>query len=462
VRHDFPPGRFARAATVGALALMFATAGAAVAEDPFPSTYAAAPARDTLIVNATVLDGLGGRIERGSVLLSQGKIVAVGEGIEAPAGVLVIDGDGRWLTPGIIDVHSHLGMAVVPYIPIELATWDVNEVTDPNTAHLRAEHAVQTQDPSFSRALAGGVTTLHILPGSANLFGGRGVVLKNVPALTVQAMKFPGAPPSLKMACGENPKYTYGPKQREPFGRMGIIAAYRAAWESARAYQQGRAQPASPEDAAPARDFRMETLAGALDGDIRVNIHCYRADEMAMLIDVAQEYGFRITAFHHASEAYKIAGLLQQHDICAVVWADWWGFKMEALDGIRENAAFLEAAGACVALHSDSAIVGQRLNIEAAKAVAAGRRAGLDFSHETAIRWLTSNPARILGLEDRVGALAPGMNADVVLWSGDPFSIRTKADLVMIDGAVVFDRANPSAEPASDFELGQPGLRERE
>jgi imidazolonepropionase-like amidohydrolase len=458
-------------AYVAVMAVMAATAATAAASsaraaDPFPSTYAPGPARDTLIVNATILDGLGGRVDGGSLLLSGGKVRAIGIGIEPPEGVLLIDGTDRWVTPGIIDVHSHLGMAVVPYTPIELATWDVNELTDPNTAHVRAEHAVQTQDPSFSRALAGGVTTLHILPGSANLFGGQGVVLKNVPALTVQAMKFPDAPRSLKMACGENPKYTYGPRQREPFGRMGIVAAYRAAWEAASVHRRAHAdqddvgERLAGGESAP-RDFRLETLADVLDGEVRVHIHCYRADEMAVLIDVAREYDFRITAFHHASEAYKIPELLSGNGICAVVWADWWGFKMEALDGIRENAAFLEAAGACVALHSDSAIVGQRLNIEAAKAVAAGRRAGIELSHERAIRWLTGNPARILGLEDRIGALAPGMNADVVLWSGDPFSIRTRADLVLVDGAVAYDRADPPRDPWSDFELGQPGLQGR-
>jgi imidazolonepropionase-like amidohydrolase len=468
--HHRVTGGLRRTCLAGALAFVAGMAAAAPvsgvrAPDPFQSTYAPGPARDILIVNATILDGLGGRVDGGSLLLSDGKVMALGTGIEAPEGALLIDGTGRWVTPGIIDVHSHLGMAVVPYTPIELATWDVNELTDPNTAHVRAEHAVQTQDPSFSRALAGGVTTLHILPGSANLFGGQGVVLKNVPALTVQAMKFPDAPRSLKMACGENPKYTYGPRQREPFGRMGIVAAYRAAWEAASAHRRAHAHDEAGErpagrETAP-RDFRLETLADVLDGEVRVHIHCYRADEMAVLVDVAREYDFRITAFHHASEAYKIPELLSGNDICAVVWADWWGFKMEALDGIRENAAFLEAAGACVALHSDSAIVGQRLNIEAAKAVAAGRRAGIELTHERAIRWLTSNPARILGLEDRIGALAPGMNADVVLWSGDPFSIRTKADLVLVDGAVAYDRANPPRDPWSDFELGQPGLRER-
>jgi imidazolonepropionase-like amidohydrolase len=298
------------------------------------------------------------------------------------------------------------------------------------------------------------------------------VVLKNLPATTVKAMKFPGAPESLKMACGENPKYTWGPRNREPYGRMGIVAAFDAAWHAARdhlatgapgegadvadgASEAGGAQEDS-ETGKRARDAKLDTLAGVLTGEIRAHIHCYRANEIAVMLELAERHEFQVTAFHHASEAYKIPELLLRHGACAVVWADWWGFKMEALDGIRENAAFLEHAGVCVALHSDSAIVGQRLNLEAAKAVAAGRRAGIELGHETAIRWLTSSPAKILGLEGQVGALAPGMNADVVLWSGDPFRVRTLADLVFIDGVLVYDRAAPAAHPASDFELGQP------
>ena len=185
-------------------------------------------------------------------------------------------------------------------------------------------------------------------------------------------------------------------------------------------------------------------------------MHCYRAEEMALVLDMAREFGYRVTAFHHAVEAYKIAPLLAKEGVCAVVWSDWWGYKMAAYDGIRENAAFVDAAGGCVALHSDVPVLGRRLTEEAGKAMAAGRRAGLEITPEHAIQWVTLNPAKVVGLDRQIGSLEPGKNADVVIWSGDPFSIYTQADQVFIDGALVYDRTDPKRRPRSDFELGQP------
>lgn len=452
-----------------AVLILAALTGQAMADDlfpfdpdPFPSTYAPLPRHDLAITNVTILDGAGGRIEKGAVLVRDGKIAAIGADLEIPAGVEVIDGAGRWVTPGIVDPHSHLGNAPLPITPLELKSWDVNERTDPNTAHVFAEHAIFAQDPAFVRALEGGVTTLQILPGSTNLFGGRGVVLKNVPTVTVQDRKFPGAPVPLKMACGENPKYNYGLRGMAPGSRMGVVAGMRQALQAAREYmakwdEYRRELAEGDDDPPPARDFRLETLARALQGEIRVHVHCYRADDMANVMDVAAEFGLRLAAFHHATEAYKIAPLLAEKGICAAVWSDWWGFKMEGIDGIRENAAFLDAAGGCAAMHSDSPVVGQRLNLEAAKAMAAGRRAGLDIPSEHAIRWVTLNAARLIGLEDRIGSIEPGKNADLVVWSGDPFSTYSKADQVYIDGALVYDRADPAFQPGSDLELGFAG-----
>lgn len=439
---------------LGACLLTVASAGAVPSfePEPFPSTYEAPDVPATLITHATILDGLGGRLDDGAILLKDGRVAAVGEALEAPDGARVIDAGGRWVTPGIVDIHSHLGMASVPYVPAELQSWDVNELSDPNTAHVRAENAIKPQDPAFERVLAGGVTTLLVLPGSTNLFGGRGVVLKNVQATTVQAMKFPDAPATLKMACGENPKYTYGPNGEQPTTRMGIMAGYRQAFEDARAYQRTWRDG---EDVRPERDLKLETLVGVLEGRVRVHVHCYTAEEMADVMDLAEAYGFTITAFHHASEAYKIPNLLKSHGACGVVWADLWGFKMETRDAIRENAAFLEGARACVALHSDLPAIAQRLNLEAAKAAAAGRRAGIDLGRAEVFKWITSTPARLLGLAERIGSLEPGKNADVVVWSTDPFSVRAKADLVFIDGALVHDRSAGSA-PRSDLELGRP------
>jgi len=433
-------------------------------EAPYASTYHPLPSQPILITNATVLTAAGDRIERGSVLMRDGKIAAVGATLEAPPGVAVVDGSGKWVTPGVIDAHSHLGVYPSPGVD---ANSDGNEATDPNTAEVWAEHSVWPQDPQFPLALAGGVTAMQILPGSANLFGGRGVTVKNVPARGVYGMKFPGAPYGLKMACGENPKRVYGSRNRAPSTRMGNVAGYRAAWIKAQKYRHDweeyeRKQKSGDkgEDSrkgdshAPDRDLELETLAGVLSGDILVQNHCYRADEMLTMIDIAKEFGYKIAAFHHAVEAYKIADVLAANGICSDVWADWWGFKMEALDGIRENAALLQKAGACVVIHSDSAEGIQRLNQEAAKAMAAGNRMGMKLREEDGIRWLTINPAKSLGIDKQTGSLEPGKMADVVLWSGNPFSVYSRAEKVYIDGALVYDRNDPSRQPEMDFELG--------
>jgi imidazolonepropionase-like amidohydrolase len=320
-----------------------------------------------------------------------------------------------------------------------------------------AEHSVWPQDPGFSRALAnGGVTSLQVLPGSANLFGGRSVVLKNVPARTVQGMKFPGAPYGLKMACGENPKRVYGNKGG-PSTRMGNIATTRATWLKAIAYKRKWDKYQRDGGDMPERDLSMDTLKGVLEGKILVHNHCYRADEMAIMIDLSHEMGYKITAFHHAVEAYKIADLLAKEGICSAMWADWWGFKMEAYDGIKENIPFVDKAGACAIVHSDDPNGIQHLNQEAAKALADGRRAGINISDESAWRWLAINPAKALGIADKTGSLKPGKMADVVIWNGNPFSTYTRPDKVWIDGAMMYDAANPRIRPVTDFELGQPG-----
>jgi imidazolonepropionase-like amidohydrolase len=198
----------------------------------------------------------------------------------------------------------------------------------------------------------------------------------------------------------------------------------------------------------------METLVGVLDGEILVQMHCYRAEEMAVILDMAREMGFEVTAFHHAVEAYKIADLLAEEGVCGAMWADWWGFKLEAFDGVRENIALVDAAGGCAIVHSDSERGIQRLNQEAAKAMAAGNRAGLDVTRAEAIRWVTANPAKAIGIAEKTGTLEAGKAADVVIWSGDPFSVYAHADRVYLDGAAVYDRSDPALQPVTDFELG--------
>jgi imidazolonepropionase-like amidohydrolase len=434
------------------LTALGAVAAQAAERAPYASTYDPLPAPAVLISNATVLTGTGQRLDRAGVLLRDGRVAAVGRDIDA-ADAHVVDAGGGWVTPGIIDVHSHLGDYPSPMTP---STQDVNEMTGPNTAGVWAEHSVWPQDPQFPLALAGGVTALHVLPGSANLFGGRGVTLKNVPARTVQGMKFPGAPPSLKMACGENPKRLYGSRNQSPMTRMGNVAGFRAAWAEALDYRDQRDRAASdPETEPPDRDLGLDTLAGVLDGDILVHNHCYRADEMAVMIDVAREFGYRITAFHHAVESYKIADLLAAEGICSAMWADWWGFKLEAFDAVNQNVALVDRAGACAIVHSDSPRGIQHLNQEAAKAMAAARRAGFDVDEDRAIAWITANAARALGIDGETGTLEAGKAADVVLWDRNPFSVYARAQQVYIDGYLYFDRSDPARQPTTDFDLEQ-------
>jgi imidazolonepropionase-like amidohydrolase len=428
----------------------------AINEDPYPSTYARYPGAPTVIRHATVFDGEGRQIDDGTVILADGVIQAVGgPELASPAGALEIDGTGKFVTPGVIDVHSHLGDYPSPSVQ---ALSDGNEATSPARPEVWAEHSVWPQDPGFSRALVnGGVTTLQILPGSANLFGGRSVVLKNVPARTTQGMKFPGAPYGLKMACGENPKRVYGSKNNMPQTRMGNIALTRATWIKAQAYKRKWDKYNAKGGDMPERDLAMDTLKGVLDGKILVHNHCYRADEMANMIDMSHEFGYKISAFHHAVESYKIADLLRREGICSAMWADWYGFKMEAYDAITENIPFVHNAGACAIVHSDDPNGIQRLNQEAAKALADGRRAGISISEAVAWEWLSRNPAMALGILDRTGTLTAGKMADVVLWNGDPFSGYTRPERVWIDGALMYDANDPKRRPVSDFELGQPG-----
>jgi imidazolonepropionase-like amidohydrolase len=423
----------------------------AINKNPYPSTYKPYPGSATAIRNVTIFDGEGGRIDNGVVFFADGKVSSVGGADTViPDGTTVIDGAGKYVTPGIIDIHSHLGDYPSPAVE---AHSDGNEATSPTTPEVWAEHSVWPQDPGFSRALAnGGITSLQILPGSANLMGGRTVALKNVYARSVQGMKFPGAPYGLKMACGENPKRVYGGKGRAPSTRMGNLAMNRATWIKAQDYRKKRDSGKEY-----TRDLGMETLAGVLDGEILVHNHCYRADEMAIVIDMAKEFGYKVSTFHHAVESYKIGDMLKANGICSAVWADWWGFKMEAYDAIPENAGILQNAGACVVIHSDDENQIQRLNQEAAKALSDGRRMGFNITDATAIQWITYNPAKAMGIDKMTGSLKAGKMADIVLWNGNPLSAYSRPDKVWIDGALMFDAADPKRRPVSDFELGQPG-----
>ena len=425
----------------------------------YESTYKPEESGKVLITNANILTGQGDSILDASILIDQNKIVAVGKDLDS-SDATVVDAEGKWVTPGIIDIHSHMGVYPAPSLR---SNSDGNEATSPTTPHVWAEHSVWTQDPQYTLALKGGITSFHVLVGSANLIGGRGVTLKNVRSRTVQGMKFPNAPYSLKMACGENPKRVYGGRNSEPSTRMGNVAGYRNAWIEAQAYQRRLKEYAEKSEEAkemsysPSRDLGLETLVGVLEGDILVQMHCYRGEEMAVMLDVAKEFDYKITTFHHAIEAYKVADILAQNSVCAAMWADWWGFKNEAFDMVWENTAIVDQAEdktGCAIVHSDSAVDIQRMNQQAAKALAAGQKAGLDINKERAIQWITLNPAIALGIGDQVGSIEPGKMADIVIWSHDPFSVYSRAEKVFIDGHLKFDIDDPQSFDRTDFDLG--------
>ena len=426
-------------------------------KNPYPSTYQVLPSTKTIIKNATVLTGTGEKLENADVIMIDGKINAVGKNL-AEDGATIVDAQGKWVTPGIIDVHSHLGVYPSPNAESHN---DGNEMTNPITAEVWAEHSVWPQDPGFNRAREGGVTTMQILPGSANLIGGRGVTLKNVPSESMQAMKFPDAPYGLKMACGENPKSLYGSRSELPMTRMGNMAGYRQAFieatEYKRAWDKYEADYAAGKNAAaPKRDLTLDTLKGVLEGEILIHNHCYKAEEMVMMIDLGKEFNYHSGTFHHAIEAYKIADTLAENGNCAAMWPDWWGFKLEAYDMVLENVAIVDSVkNSCAVVHSDSPVTIQRLNQESAKIMHNANANGFNYTEEQAISWITVNAAKSLGIADKTGSLSVGKNADVVIWNVNPFSVYAKAEQVFIDGAKVFDHQDTRYQAQSDFLLGQ-------
>ncbi len=444
----------------------------------------------TLIYGATVMTAAGKTFSPGYILLHKGLIAAIGEG-DGPGTGSNQAGDinlskaerielkGAFITPGIIDTHSHMGVYAFPDTH---AHDDGNEMVTPITPYAWAEHAFWPQDPALRRAVAAGVTTIQVLPGSGNLIGGRSFIAKLTPKTSARAMRFNGAVQGLKMACGENPKRYYG-ERGGPQTRMGNVAGYRRAFLQAMDYRrswqtyardlehwqkteakksQGKGDDKSSDDdkseikdppSPPSKDIGMETLLLALDKKLYIHNHCYRADEMHIMLDLAKEFGFTIRSFHHGLEAYKLADRLAKEDVSVSTWADWWGYKMEAYDGIPHNAPLLAKAGVRAIIHSDSAIEIRHLNHEAIKARAAGARLGIEFTDDEVLRWFTYNAAWALGVQDKVGTLEVGKMADIAIWNGSPFSTYSLVQRVFIDGAEVFDRMKQSRP--GDFELGQ-------
>lgn len=388
----------------------------------------AAAAADLAIVHARVLPVDAPPIDDGTVLVTNGRIEAVGPALPVPPGTpTVVDAGGRWLTPGFIDVHSHMG--VYPW-PSAEAHSDGNEMTDPVTARVWAGDSVRVEDPAFAYARAGGVTTVQILPGSANLVGGQSAVLKLRPSRTLDGMRFREAPRGIKMACGENPKRVYKGDTDGPSTRMGNVAGLRQAFDAALDYRLARARKEPP-----ARDPDLDVLLDVLDGKVRVHVHCYRHDDIEAIYRVMDDYRVQVASFQHGLEAYKVRDLIAAHGTGVATWPDWWGFKMEALDGIPDNARLLKEAGVVVATHSDSPVTVQTLGVEAAKLVGTG----LDPAR--ALETITLDPARMLGVERWVGSITPGKHADLVLHTGDPLDVTTVVSEVWIDGQSVYRRA---------------------
>lgn len=429
----------------------------------------------TLLRGAKIMTANGLYFDKGELLIGDDRILALGSKVDMPRGTVVVDVTGKTITPGIIDTHSHLGVYASPGLR---AHADGNEAVSPVTAYVRAIDGYWPQDPQIDTARAGGVTTMQILPGSANLIGGRAATVRLIPGIrSPQDAVFEAAPVGLKMACGENPKRVHG-NRGGPSTRMGNVAGYRSAFQAAKEYKKSwddyavaykawqdkapsdgasrskQREHAKDEPSAPSYDAGKDTLARVIAGEILVHNHCYRADEMMIMLAVAKEFGFKIRSFHHAVEAYKIADVLAQAGTSASMWADWWGFKAEAYDGIRENAAMVSKAGARAVIHSDSPRDIQRLNQEAAKAMWAGRHAGIEISEDEALRWITANAAWSLGIEEQTGDLSVGKLADIVVWDGHPFSVYTRANQVYLSGKKIYDRQDPNFQPQTDFRLG--------
>ena len=390
------------------------------------------------ITNATVVPVDGPVIADGTVVVEDGRIAAVGADVAVPAGATVVDAAGGWLTPGLIDLHSHMG--VYPWPGLN-AHGDGNEMTHPVTPQVWAGDSVRVMDPAFSRARAGGVTTVHVIPGSGNLMGGQGVVLKLRRARTLAGLVVDDAPRTIKMACGENPKRVYAEDENGPSTRMGNLAWMRATFQSALDYRAARASEAVPP---VAEDPALETILDVIDGKVRVHVHCYRHDDIEGILRTFDQFGVKVTAFHHATDAYKVRDLLAAHGAGVATWPDWWGFKIEAYDAIPENIKLVKEAGLPVALHSDSADMVQRLPMEAAKVVGTG------LDEARAWETITLDPARLLGMDDRLGSITPGKDADLALFDRDPFDVRARVQKTWIEGTLVYDReaeGTPDARP---------------
>lgn len=381
-----------------------------------------------VIKDATILTVSHGTIARGSILIRDGKISEVGQAVDVPDGALVIDAAAQFVMPGIIDPHSHLAQ-----------NGGVNEGSLAVTSMTSVEDFIDPTDIDIYRELAGGVTTTATLHGSANPIGGTGAVIKLRWGQDAKGLLFAGARPGLKFALGENPKHKRT-QERYPGTRMGVEDVIRQAFTEARIYMQDwdeynkRVAAGDKTVMPPRRNLTLEPLAQVLRGERLPFVHAYRADEMLMMMRVADDFGFKVNSFEHALEAYKIANELVAHGAVASTFSDWWAYKVEAYDAIPYNAALLTRKGVMVSINSDSAEEARHLNQEAAKCMKYG-----GLTEEEALRLVTLNPARQLKIDDRVGSIDPGKDADLVIYNHHPLSVYAVPQKVLIDGQVYFD-----------------------
>ena len=404
----------------------------------------------TAITNAKIMTvGTAGTIEKGTVLIKGGKITAVGKDVVAPPGATIIDASGRVVTPGLIDAHSHTAVED-----------GVNECTNIVTAEVRVQDALDPRDISIYRQLAGGVTAANVLHGSCNSIGGQNATIKmRWGAPSGDALLLQGAPPGIKFALGENPKFAgpAGSVKRYPATRMGVEVSLRNAFLEAKAYKKewddyeaamkslNAKKPvkgAAPTQAPPAprKDLQMEALKEILEGKRLVHAHSYRADEILMLINVANEMGFKIATFQHVLEGYKVASEIAKHGAGGSTFSDWWAYKMEAYDAIPYNAAIMASHGVLVSLNSDSDELARRLYWEAAKTVRYG-----GVSEDEAFKMVTINPAKQLRIDKWVGSIEVGKDADLAIFKSHPFAPNTRVEMTLVDGKVLFDRSKDLA-----------------
>jgi len=417
-----------------------------------------APPSVILIQNATVLTVSHGTIEHGSVLIRDGKIAEVAQSIAPPRGAQVIDGAGQFVMPGIIDCHSHIAV-----------DGSVNEGSVSVSSMVDIADVLDPDDIDIYRDLAGGVTTANILHGSANSIGGQTVVIKLRWGAPAAKLPFEGAIPGIKFALGENPKRSNGSRggeKRYPATRMGVEETIRAAFTEARDYKikwddynkriSNTEKNADKNIIPPRRDLRLEPLVEVLEGKRYVHSHCYREDEILMLLRVAKEFGFKVRTFQHVLEGYKVADEIAAAGAGASTFSDWWAYKVEAYDAIPYNAAIMTRRGVVVSINSDDAEEATHLNQEAAKSIKYG-----GLTHDEALKLVTINPAVQLGIDKRVGSIDVGKDADLVIYNHDPLSAYAVVQKTIIDGRIYFDRARDIAERA-DREKEKKALIEKE